>query len=112
MKTANHRRNGSLAIAAVFAAVAAFAGVAASADDDDRSNASRSSPALANAPAVQMRSVTEVAAEMERQGYRDIREIEFDDGRYEVEATTSDGRRVELYVDALSLDIVGLDDDD
>ena len=35
-------------------------------------------------------------------GYRDVREVEREDGRWEVYATDRQGRRVELYVDGQS----------
>ncbi len=37
---------------------------------------------------------------MEAAGYRDIREIEFDDGRYDVKASNAQGERVKLRVNA------------
>ena len=39
-------------------------------------------------------------------GHRDFEEIERKRGRYEVKATNPKGQRVELYVDALTGDIV------
>ncbi|WP_313300072.1 PepSY domain-containing protein [Diaphorobacter sp.] len=33
-------------------------------------------------------------------GYRDVREIEWDDGRYEVKASDAQGKRLKLYVNA------------
>lgn len=37
---------------------------------------------------------------MEAAGYRDIREIEYSHGRYEVEARNAQGQRVKLQVNA------------
>lgn len=33
-------------------------------------------------------------------GYQDVRQIEFDDGRYEVDARDAQGQRVELHMNA------------
>lgn len=43
-------------------------------------------------------SVGELASRLEALGYTAIRDIERDDGRYEVEARNPEGRRVELKV--------------
>ena len=56
----------------------------------------------------------EVIAKLEGLGYKQIGEIEKDDGRWEIEATAADGRRVELDVDPRDGTIVRErpDDDD
>lgn len=54
--------------------------------------------ALAQTPTGQM-STADVMQRVEQAGYTDVRDVEFDDGFWEVEATGTDGRRVELYVD-------------
>lgn len=53
----------------------------------------------------------QVAGQLRADGYQ-LREIEIDDGRYEVEATAPDGRRVELYIDPVSGKILKVEDDD
>ena len=44
-------------------------------------------------------SIREVFERMEVLGYRDLREIEWEDGLYQVKGQTGDGRPVKLYVD-------------
>lgn len=87
--------------AAGFALLAGAAGLAI-ADDSGRSNDdgghgySRSIDGAA-APVTWM-PIGELAAKLETQGYT-VREIERDDGVYEVEATDANGQRVEAYLD-------------
>lgn len=57
-------------------------------------------PAAATAPAAGQLTVRDVYDRMEAAGYRDIREIEWDHGRYEVKASNAQGARVKLYVNA------------
>jgi hypothetical protein len=61
--------------------------------------------ALAQAPAGQM-SGADVMQRVEQAGYTDIRDVEFDDGFWEVEATSADGSKVELYVDPRSGEVL------
>jgi catechol 2,3-dioxygenase-like lactoylglutathione lyase family enzyme len=51
-----------------------------------------------------------VVRKLEGQGYT-VREIEREDGAYEVYATDADGVRVELYADPRTGDILRRDDD-
>lgn len=44
-------------------------------------------------------SLREISERMEGLGYRDLREIEWDDGLYKVKGQTAEGRYVKLYVD-------------
>lgn len=44
-------------------------------------------------------TMRQVIDRVEQAGYRDIREVEREDGGWEVYATDSQGRRAELYVD-------------
>lgn len=44
-------------------------------------------------------SIREISERMEGVGYRNLSEIEWDDGLYKVEGLTGDGRAVKLYVD-------------
>lgn len=76
-----------IASALVTALGAAVAVGAATASDDD---------VRVNVPGDQWLSVAQVAQKLESQGYA-IREIEIDDGAYEVSAT-KDGKRVKAYL--------------
>lgn len=44
-------------------------------------------------------TTTEIMQAVEQAGYTDIRDVEFDGGLWEVEATGTDGRRVDLQID-------------
>ena len=57
-------------------------------------------PAAATAPAGQQLTIRDIYDRVEAAGYRDIRQIERDDGRYEVKAHNAQGERVKLYVNA------------
>lgn len=54
----------------------------------------------AAAPAAPQLTIRDIYDRMEAAGYREIREIEFDDGRYEVKARNAQGQRVKLKVNA------------
>jgi len=54
----------------------------------------------------------EIAEALEAQGYTDIRKIELEKGEYEVKALDADGRRVELYVDPHTGEILETEYDD
>lgn len=56
-------------------------------------------PAAA-APAAPQLTLRDIYDRVEAAGYRDIREIEWDHGRYEVKASNTQGQRVKLYVNA------------
>lgn len=57
-------------------------------------------PAAVTAPATQPLTIRDIYGHVEAAGYRDIREIEWDRGRYEVKASNAQGQRVKLYVNA------------
>ena len=57
-------------------------------------------PAAATAPAAAQLTVRDVYDRVEAAGYRDIREIEWDDGHFEVKASNAQGQRVKLDVNA------------
>jgi hypothetical protein len=59
-------------------------------------------------PRAEWKPVSEVASALEAKGYQ-VREIERDDGCYEVEARHQSGERVELYVNPRTLEIVKTD---
>ncbi len=54
------------------------------------------------AHAVTPRSSADVAAELNRAGYAEVREIEYDDGLWEAEVRRADGRWGEVHVDPVS----------
>ena len=56
--------------------------------------------ATAAAPAAPALSIRDIYDRMEAAGYRQIREIEWDAGRYEVKADNAQGERVKLQVNA------------
>ncbi|HAF56345.1 MAG TPA: PepSY domain-containing protein [Thauera sp.] len=73
--------------------------------------ASAQSPAPAAtsaAPAAQSNwmSIKDLLNKLEAAGYRDFREVERDDNRYEVKAVDPQGQRVELDVDPVTGDIL------
>lgn len=51
-------------------------------------------------------SAADVVQRVEQAGYTDVRDVEFDDGLWDVEATSADGRRVELHIDPASGEIL------
>lgn len=65
----------------------------------------------AGAPRDEWLPMDQVAGQLRADGY-DLREIEIDDGRYEVDAVDAEGRRVELYVDPVSGKILKVERDD
>ena len=87
---------------ATLATAAGLLAAGAIASEDDRT-------AMRTAPAEWM-SVAALAQKLEAQGYT-VREIERDDGYYEVEMTDPNGMRVEAYLDPLTGDPVDWDDD-
>ncbi|HMN21381.1 MAG TPA: PepSY domain-containing protein [Ottowia sp.] len=52
----------------------------------------------AMAPAGAQLTIRDIYDRIEAAGYREIREIEWDDGRYEVKALSAQGERVKLHV--------------
>lgn len=50
------------------------------------------------APAAQL-APDQIKSKLEAAGYKDVHDIEFDDGHYEAEATTAAGTRVDLDID-------------
>lgn len=72
------------------------------ASDDRREMSSRdgSAPADTSATTAPWLDMNELVSRLQAQGYRDVRDIERENGRYEVEGKNADGRSVELYVDS------------
>lgn len=56
--------------------------------------------------------VQQILTLVEGMGYTAITEIEYENGRYEVKATDADRLRVELYIDAVSGDLLKVERDD
>lgn len=83
-----------------FATGAALAGGIAQAQAPTPAPAA--APTAATAPAAPQLSIRDIYDRMEAAGYRDMREIEFSKGRYEVKARNAQGQRVKLYVNASS----------
>lgn len=83
-----------------FATGAALAGGIAQAQAPTPAPAA--APTAATAPAAPQLSIRDIYDRMEAAGYRDMREIEFSKGRYEVKARNAQGERVKLYVNASS----------
>jgi uncharacterized membrane protein YkoI len=88
-----------------FAGISAWPVLASDQTRADERTASRSVPAAEWMPA------SEVARNLEGMGYT-VREIEREDGRYEVEVTNPDGLRMEAYVDPRSGEILDEEGDD
>ncbi len=59
-------------------------------------------PAQATTPATSPLTIRDIYDRVEAAGYHDVREIEWDSGRYEVKARNAQGERVKLYVNAHS----------
>ncbi|MBS0291646.1 MAG: PepSY domain-containing protein [Proteobacteria bacterium] len=57
-------------------------------------------PAAATAPAAAQLTIRDIYDRLEAAGYRDMRQIEWEHGRYEVKASNAQGERVKLRVNA------------
>lgn len=111
-----HRSTNSLLSVVAIAALTAGVGGAAAASNgqsETQANApvtviAQASQAPANEPAAEKTelSMEQVIAKVKEQGYSDISEIEREDGRYCVEARDAEGKKVEIYVDAKTGEIV------
>ena len=77
------------------ATVTAMAAVPAHASDDD----------CRHVPRTEWRSMEDAAAAVKAKGY-EVREIEIDDGCFEVKVLGKSGERMKLYLDPGSLEIV------
>lgn len=64
-----------------------------------------------DAPRDQWLPIETIARSLRSDGY-EVREIEIDDGRYEVNAIDPDGRPVEIYVDPVAGKILQVERDD
>jgi len=79
----------------------AFGSTMAIASDDAR---------CTSAPFSEWRSINDARAAAEALGYKDVRKMEAEDGCYEAHAFDKDNRRVEIYMDPISLKIVRVKD--
>ena len=100
---------------AALALAAGLAGIAYAGSDKDKDvdgrpgSTAAATTAGASSPPLAM---DEVLARLRTAGYSDFREIEREHGRYEVKGSDADGRRVELYVDARTGEVVKEERDD
>lgn len=92
-------RNARRALIALAAGSALALGLAQAQSDTP---AQPAAPAQATAPATPPLTIRDIYDRVEAAGYRDVREIEWDSGRYEVKARNAQGERVKLYVNAHS----------
>jgi hypothetical protein len=69
------------------------------------------SPDASKAPGADWMSVSQIAQKFEGMGYR-IREINVDDGVYEIDATDANGARIEIKAHPVTGEIVRQGDDD
>ena len=91
---------------AALALAAGLAGAAYAGSDQDKDADRRTgSAATAGASSPQL-ALDDVLARLRSAGYSDFREIEREKGRYEVKGSDAEGRRVELYVDARTGEVV------
>ena len=89
-----------------WAAAALFAGMAAGAMAQTQPAAPAAAPAVTAAPAQPGRmyygpalTIRQIYDQLDAAGYRDLREIEWSDGRYEVKGRNAQGARVKLELD-------------
>lgn len=82
--------------AAPLAALALTALLGTTAQAQGTSAAPAATPAAASTPVLNIRQIYD---RLDAAGYRDLREIEWDHGRYEVKARDAQGARVKLDVD-------------
>jgi uncharacterized membrane protein YkoI len=114
MSKSTNTRNRYASIAALTLA-AGLAGVAYAGSDKDKYADRRMDSARAaattgiSAPPL---ALDEVLARLRTAGYSDFREIERENGRYEVKGSDAEGNRVELYVDVHTGDVVKEERDD
>lgn len=81
--------------------VLSIGGAATLAVAQGNANQSASVPAATAAAAARPAlNIRQIYDRIEAAGYRDILEIEWDDGRYEAKAFNAQGQRIKLYVNA------------
>lgn len=84
-------RSFAITLSTAIAAALSLAAVPGLADDD-------------RAPPQQ--NAVQIIQQVEAAGFRDIRDVEFDDGLWQVDATAPDGQRVELHIDPATNEIL------
>ena len=114
MSKSINTRNRYATIAAL-ALAAGLAGAAYAGSDKDK-NTDRHTDSTATASSAETTiaplAMDEILARLRTAGYSDFREIERENGRYEVKGIDAEGRRIELYVDARTGAIVKQEWDD
>jgi hypothetical protein len=68
-------------------------------------------PALAPALVAPDPSTAEMQQRIEAKGYKNVHDLEYDDGRWEADATSPAGIEVDVYIDPTTGNIVQEDDD-
>lgn len=113
--------NSVATLVAIAALTAVMAGAAAASNGQSQAQSNAPATMMAQAdqtPAAESSaektelSMEQVIAKVKEQGYSDISEIEREDGRYCVEARDAEGKKVEIYVDAKTGEIVKKDKGD
>ena len=107
-------RTGYATIAAL-ALAAGLAGTAYAGSDKDKEVDGRPGATMAatsRGTTTAPLAMDQVLARLRTAGYSDFREIEREHDRYEVKGSDADGRRVELYVDARTGEVVKEERDD
>lgn len=103
-RVASHGLTG-LGIALIASAALVAQVQARAATPGDPSVTAQAGPAMATTAAMRGAfqgpglSIREISERVEGVGYRNLSDIEWDDGFYKVEGLTGDGRAVKLYVD-------------
>lgn len=97
------RRSG---IALLGSAALLSAGTCLAAENALADRASASAAAVRGMALGPTLSIRDVCDRLEKAGYREFQEVEWDDGLYKVKATASDGRLVKLYVDGRSGEVL------
>lgn len=75
------------------------------------SGTAMASSTYCNEPKSKWMSVGSIKAKVTSMGYK-VRKIEVDDGCYEAYATDSSGRRMEIYLNPVTAEVVKMKEDD
>jgi len=97
---------------AALALAAGLAGAAYAGSDKDKDADRRTDSAATAGASSPPLALDDVLARLRSAGYSNFREIEREKGRYEVKGSDAEGRRVELYVDARTGEVVKEERDD
>ncbi|MCR5856531.1 PepSY domain-containing protein [Mesorhizobium sp. J428] len=74
-------------------------------------SAAMASPSCGNQPQSSWKSLAEIEAKATEMGYK-VREIDIEDGCYEIYAIDKDGKRVEAYLNPVTAEVVEAKIDD